>query len=418
MSALYIGIKDTERELIQILDQRMNQEPPVEMTLLFDYTRGNREEMTPEGSKMSSKQLLLPLVQKNARISYYLSPHFSSWILKRFLLPIHSKNEIIELQHMKCFVFDDNVIISGANLSDQYFRNRNDRYFLFSDNKPLADYFDQLVQSVSSFSMQLDATGKFCLDKSWSHDPLEISTKLSFITDARKRVDNVQTKFSVDLDELTRSDGQESFVMPFIQMKTYELTDDQTFTRNILKSAPHDAILKLASGYFNLTQEYSILLLKRPPTSPCDVLIASEEVNSFFKAKGMIRFIPSFYTTMAKQFFTRLESVKKTADAPSLRLWSFYKPKWTFHTKGLWIHDLRSNLMLTTIGSPNFGYRSVNRDLEVQLVLVTSDQELKERLTTEYDDVWQSSSEIKSQSQFPKVPFWVQIISNVIKDYF
>ena len=39
-------------------------------------------------------------------------------------------NELIGLQHCKLFVFDDSVIISGANLSSDYFTNRQDRYIL------------------------------------------------------------------------------------------------------------------------------------------------------------------------------------------------------------------------------------------------------------------------------------------------
>ena len=36
-------------------------------------------------------------------------------------------NETLGLQHTKIFVFDDSVILSGANLSSDYFTNRQDR---------------------------------------------------------------------------------------------------------------------------------------------------------------------------------------------------------------------------------------------------------------------------------------------------
>ena len=42
-------------------------------------------------------------------------------------------NELIGLQHCKLFVFDDSVIISGANLSTDYFTNRQDRYILIGN---------------------------------------------------------------------------------------------------------------------------------------------------------------------------------------------------------------------------------------------------------------------------------------------
>lgn len=48
---------------------------------------------------------------------------------------------------------------------------------------------------------------------------------------------------------------------------------------------------------------------------------------------------------------------------------------------GLWYH-LRGQQLpcLTLIGSPNFGYRSVHRDLEAQIAIVTENQELQNQL--------------------------------------
>lgn len=43
--------------------------------------------------------------------------------LLRWLLP-ERYNELIGIQHMKLYIFDDSIIISGANLSHDYFTNR------------------------------------------------------------------------------------------------------------------------------------------------------------------------------------------------------------------------------------------------------------------------------------------------------
>ena len=37
-------------------------------------------------------------------------------------------NETVGLQHMKLYLYDDTVLISGANLSEDYFVNRQDRF--------------------------------------------------------------------------------------------------------------------------------------------------------------------------------------------------------------------------------------------------------------------------------------------------
>ena len=40
-------------------------------------------------------------------------------------------NEVVGVNHIKAFVFDDDVVMTGANLSESYFTSRQDRYVRF-----------------------------------------------------------------------------------------------------------------------------------------------------------------------------------------------------------------------------------------------------------------------------------------------
>ena len=42
------------------------------------------------------------------------------------MLPPRVK-EVVGVNHLKVYLFDENVILSGANLSNTYFTNRQDR---------------------------------------------------------------------------------------------------------------------------------------------------------------------------------------------------------------------------------------------------------------------------------------------------
>ncbi len=42
--------------------------------------------------------------------------------------------------HTKIYIFDNSVLISGANLSEEYFVSRKDRYLLINDEPELANY--------------------------------------------------------------------------------------------------------------------------------------------------------------------------------------------------------------------------------------------------------------------------------------
>lgn len=76
--------------------------------VLLDYTRGSR------GGTCSSRTMLSPLIAEfganRVRVSLFHSPFLRGFV--RWLLP-HKWNEIIGLQHIKVYIFDDNVILSG-----------------------------------------------------------------------------------------------------------------------------------------------------------------------------------------------------------------------------------------------------------------------------------------------------------------
>lgn len=86
------------------------------------------------------------------RVSLFHTPNLRG--LLRLLIP-ERFNETIGLQHIKVYLFDNNVILSGANLSDSYFTNRQDRYVFLQDCAEIADFFTELVDAVGDVSLQL-----------------------------------------------------------------------------------------------------------------------------------------------------------------------------------------------------------------------------------------------------------------------
>ena len=68
--------------------------------------------------------------------------------------------EIFGVHHIKAHVFDSNVLITGANLSEDYFTDRQDRCMVIQDCEPLADYFDDLISILSDVSFNIDGMGE------------------------------------------------------------------------------------------------------------------------------------------------------------------------------------------------------------------------------------------------------------------
>lgn len=67
------------------------------------------------------------------------------------------------------------MIISGANLSNDYFTNRQDRYILVENCEELADYYDKFVQKISEFSLQMNEEQTFKMSEDFPSHPFESS---------------------------------------------------------------------------------------------------------------------------------------------------------------------------------------------------------------------------------------------------
>lgn len=55
-------------------------------------------------------------------------------------------SEVVGVSHLKCYMFDDDIMISGANISNTYFSIRQDRYYLVRNARLLANHIRSLIQ--------------------------------------------------------------------------------------------------------------------------------------------------------------------------------------------------------------------------------------------------------------------------------
>lgn len=179
----------------------------------------------------------------------------------------------------------ENLLYFSANLSDQYFERRQDRYFLFRDSPELADYYTNLVKSVGRFSFQLDASNKLWLENEDGLHPYE--TPFSKFVTYSKRL------LAEFIDPKSSSETESSYdthVYPLVQMGQLEFGNDCTVTKKVLEIFPEGSHVKLATGYFNLVPEYEELIANG--RALYDVVTAHPKANSFYKAAGAMYYIP------------------------------------------------------------------------------------------------------------------------------
>uniref|UniRef100_A0A8D0NW70 CDP-diacylglycerol--glycerol-3-phosphate 3-phosphatidyltransferase n=1 Tax=Sus scrofa TaxID=9823 RepID=A0A8D0NW70_PIG len=348
MASLYLGTGPLEQELVDCLESTLEKSlqakfpSDLKVSILLDFTRGSR-------GRKNSRTMLLPLLQRfpeQVRVSLFHTPNLRG--LFRLLLP-ERLNETIGLQHIKVYLFDDNVILSGANLSDSYFTNRQDRYVFLQDCPEIADFFTELVDAVGDVSLQLQGDDTVQVVEGMVH-PYK-GDRAAYCKAANKRVMDVinsartrqqmlhaQTFHGDSLwtqeDAAASGDRRpalDTWIYPLIQMKPFAIQIDELVTETLLTEAERGARVYLTTGYFNLTQAYMDLVLGT--RAEYQILLASPEVNGFFGAKGVAGAIPAAYVHIERQFYSEVRSL---GQQERVQLQEYWRRGWTFHAKGMW----------------------------------------------------------------------------------
>ncbi|XP_015595297.1 CDP-diacylglycerol--glycerol-3-phosphate 3-phosphatidyltransferase, mitochondrial [Cephus cinctus] len=404
LASLYLGTGKLETELVSAIENNlMANNSEVKVNILLDYMRGSR-------GRVNSRKMLEPLLNgkwsSQCNVFLYHTPKLRG-VLKA-LIP-ERFNELIGLQHMKLYLFDDTLIISGANLSNDYFTNRQDRYFMIEDCKELCDFYGNLVERVGEFSFRLLLDGTTSYSSTIKAHPYKSPSK-DFTAAASEKIQTLfqdEMEKRSELNQLAGASETDTWVFPLVQMGQLNIHHDSDVTLRILETAPLGATLRLATGYFNLTYDYRNAILNYTEAA-CHLLTAHPTANGFFGAKGIARGIPAAYTKIEESFYADCE--KKGQD-DRITLWEFIRPGWTYHAKGLW-YSLpgQQKPCMTLIGSPNFGYRSVRRDLETQVAVVTKNEKLQDALEKEHERLFSCATPVtrKSFTQKDRIPpAWV-----------
>ncbi|XP_071444099.1 CDP-diacylglycerol--glycerol-3-phosphate 3-phosphatidyltransferase, mitochondrial [Hetaerina americana] len=413
LASLYIGTGSLERKLVETISERLSESSKTTQSLkvkvLLDSNRGSR-------GKENSRTLLCPLVKLypgSCQVALYRTPILSGVLGN--IIP-QRWNEVFGLQHMKIYLFDDSLIISGANLSHDYFTNRQDRYMLVEDCPQLADFYDGLVSCISNFSNVMKSSESLA-----TKNLTRVVHSMSPGKELLQYYSNYKAGRECELAKEIHDTNVDTWIYPLIEAGQLGVHQDSKVTETLLKSVPHGSTLHLTTGYFNLTKNYSNAILQ-DSVANYHVLMAHPTANGFLNARGIAGSIPTAYTLLARTFFDKV--LAACGKSGRIGLWEYCRDGWTFHAKGLWFTPGNTSLLpsLTLVGSPNFGYRSVERDLETQIAVITHNSGLQKRLAEERDRLYARAPEKVTEATFSlpgrHVPFWVRCFVWLFRSYF
>ncbi|KAL8913442.1 MAG: hypothetical protein Q9171_001735 [Xanthocarpia ochracea] len=417
LSTLYIG--KTEHELVSTIHQALSKSPKLKVSILTDALRGTRED--PEPSCASLLASLVVDFPDQVEIRMYHTPNLTG-LRKRFIPK--RINEGWGLQHIKLYGIDDEVILSGANLSSDYFTNRQDRYHVFS-SKRVTDYFARIHQAVCSISFLLQAgnsTSYVSHNLTWPSTnpaPSPLSDPKGYIRDA--------TSLLLPLTSPSASPRPSSPSSP--ASSALQKTGGTTTTTTLYPLLSHPQTLNtqlpalttrhssLSLQSYTITPRYinphphitSSLLTassssKGGAAAHGTILTASPFANGFYNSPGISGLLPPAYSHLSLRFLQRVRLAHANI---TLREWQRgvvgEEHGWTYHAKGIWTYFSRSSEggtreivgpAATVIGSSNYTSRSYGLDLEIGALVVTDDEVLMGKWRREEEGLREWTGEV------------------------
>lgn len=356
LASLYIGNQgELERQLTNALFEAIQR--GIQVTIVLDESRSQRS-----SSKALIEKLQALAVKKEFESFklHLVSPH------SRFPGSLGKLGEFLGVFHGKFYAIDNECCLTGANLSEEYFTSRVDRYLLLRNA-------DWLIKWFSNKLLRLNEDEK----------------DACFL-------------------------GKDTLFIPLMQHYPRIMHEEQVLNWILTQRKWKESCL--VSGYFNAPKWFPIPQETR-------IVTADLESNGFRGANGIARLIPQIYQCILQRIYLQerpknefrtwsLRPCDDDDEAKGGRKKNFILP--VFHAKGLFVQG-RGNLTLATWGSSNFNWRSLRRDVECQLVVATRNPLLQKMIESEFEGFLKNSkpfSPVKTNS------FGISLISKIFRSFF
>jgi CDP-diacylglycerol--glycerol-3-phosphate 3-phosphatidyltransferase len=361
-------------------------------------------------------------------------------------------NEVAGVFHIKLYIIDDHLIISGANLSEEYFKDRQDRYlWICKGGNGLVDFYAQLFTLLCrrAYTYQFhDDNDKEVINppKTTSHSEFLQSLALRFQDTSPKSAKELLTATNE-----TVAVGVPTIFVPSSSLLSWSfsssssslfVTDTESTLGLLEEGAEHHDRLQLSSAYLNPTNDMMKVIRHYKKVQ----LLTAGHISHGFRPKKKAgnkgkKWIPTVFDHLADDTLKSLKYDDISSNATESALYHWERDGWTFHAKGIWLREDDTNrdigqinqgqVAAAIVGSSNFGERSFVRDMEsnLSLILVPDDESLQgktminvaQSLGDDWDTLMASSRLIfnpKNSKDAPPLPLIIRWMFPFIKSYF
>ena len=373
LPTLYLQDDEAGKQIMYALYEAKQRNPNLDVKLFVDFHRAQRNLI---GQKGKGGNTVLYREMKN---------HYPVQI-DVYGIPVKTR-EIFGVLHLKGFVFDNELLYSGASINEVYLHQKDqyryDRYFLIK-NEYLADTMVGFMNQyfVNNSAPQL-------LDR---QHLLSVKELKSTIRRFRKEL----RKATYQFDEKSLLDGQVGItpISGFGRQKNQLNLTIQHLIRSTEKQ------LILLTPYFNLPQKVAKgikSLLKRSVNVV--IVVGDKSANDFFIPDDQpfkrIGGLPYIYEQNLRKFM-REHQASIDKGLLSIRLWQ--DGNHTYHLKGIYCDD-----RYWMITGHNLNPRAWRLDFENALLIHDQNNLLRQKVARELEQIYKNTNEVLSYQNIQKL---------------
>jgi CDP-diacylglycerol---glycerol-3-phosphate 3-phosphatidyltransferase len=347
-------------------------------------------------------------------------------------------NEVAGVFHLKCYIIDDDIIFTGANLSEEYFCDRIDRYLwlttvptlcgkdIVSKNQrdhtnDLVEFYVKLIDTLCQYADPYTSTNT---DIVRAFPPrvtkMELLNNLVELLTTSEPAESITRNDHIDnptIEDIASSPKNPvvAYAIPtfqaprgFIHELHSIIPSDTEIMSNLIQTFSEtdnnnsrSFQIRLASAYLNLT-DLMIETMGKCRNTYFQLLTAGYTSHGFkpnlkkVGNKGK-SWIPAVFDVLGRRCVEALQITLNRNHASAANLWYYQREGWTFHAKGMWlttkasttnksnlsnfvenetedIIDDPNSICVAVHGSGNYGERSAVCDMESNLIFIFSDR--------------------------------------------
>ncbi|KAF9764109.1 CDP-diacylglycerol--glycerol-3-phosphate 3-phosphatidyltransferase, mitochondrial [Nosema granulosis] len=353
IATMYFGEDEQSNELLQMIENRNDEGKRT--IIICDKARG----MTEHIKLMIKKHKLFD--------NFYFKKSSSS------LFP-SKVSELLSVFHSKIILFDDKAIVTGANVNGSYFNVRLDRYFYTLNtelvNLIIGTVFVPIIQKskdIGGFNIVSGNVG--CVHNSFY---------------ASKKGIESQDVFANTLTTILQEQNNPTNVIDMLDYKeistdpkiiVYDEKSEYSVIEALVDRGFNEIVISTA--YLNFPYEYIKLLRK----ANVKIVVNDPETNIFTEYGNHGSLVTDIY---------KYSTLRTALNLPKSQIYEFRREGYTMHAKGIWAFT--DTVAATMIGSSNMNRRSLNRDTELNFLLVSSREEHVKLFREEVADLLKRST--------------------------